>query len=86
MKTIIERVKFKAGPEKLSSNVYGFEKAQPSHGRKSGLEPQGGRSFHGLGGMYIRGKNFTASPCKTIVQTWRTTTFKRVDQDLQSWS
>ena len=80
MKTIIQKVKFKAGPEKLFEMYMDSKKHSLATGGKAVLSRKVGGSFTAWEG-YIRGKNLALLPGKMIVQTWRTTTFKRVDQD-----
>jgi uncharacterized protein YndB with AHSA1/START domain len=51
-------------------------------GSAARAKPVQGATFSAWGG-YIKGKNLTLEPGRRIVQSWRTTTFAKQDQDSQ---
>ena len=51
-------------------------------GSAARAKPVQGATFSAWGG-YIKGKNLTLEPGRSIVQSWRTTKFAKQDPDLQ---
>jgi activator of HSP90 ATPase len=80
MKTIIQKVKFKTSPEALFNILMDSKKHSAATGGKALIRRKVGGAYSAWAG-YIRGKTLYLAPGKTIVQSWRTTGFKKTDPD-----
>jgi len=80
MKTIVQKVKFKASPKQLYDLFLDSKKHSVGTGGKAKASRKVGGSFTAWEG-YIRGKNIALVPGRMIVQSWRTATFKPGDHD-----
>ena len=80
MKTIIQKVRFKATPKELYSIFLDSKKHTEATGGKAKVSPKVGGSFTAWEG-YIRGKNIMIVPGRMIVQSWRSGEFKAQDPD-----
>lgn len=80
MKTIVQKIKFKASP-KMLFEMYMDEK---KHGlitkSKAVVSRKEGGSFSVHGG-YIKGKNLRIIPGQLVVQTWRGLDWSKKDMD-----
>ncbi|HVM31805.1 MAG TPA: SRPBCC domain-containing protein [bacterium] len=75
MDTIVQKVKFKASPEKLYGIFLDSKKHSQATGAKAVVSRKVGGKFTAWNG-YIRGKNLLLVRGKTIVQSWRSAEFK----------
>ena len=80
MKTIVQKVKFKATPQELFDLYMDSKKHSEATGGKAVLSKNAGGSFLAWDG-YIEGKNLVLVPGRLIVQAWRTSEFKKSDLD-----
>ncbi len=80
MKTILQKVKFKTSPEKLYEIFMDSKKHTRATGGKAVIGRKVGGSFTAWNG-YIWGKNLLLVPGKTIVQSWRSSEFKKAHSD-----
>lgn len=80
MKTIIQRVKFKASPAALFEMYLDSKKHSQISKHKAVLSRKTGGSYSAYGG-YIHGKNQLIVPNRMIVQTWRAKDWKKSDKD-----
>ncbi|HEY5037740.1 MAG TPA: SRPBCC domain-containing protein [bacterium] len=70
MKTLIQKIKFKASPKILFNMYMDSKKHSVATGGKAVISRKVGGSFSAHGG-YIKGKNLKIVPNQMIVQTWR---------------
>jgi len=80
MKTIIQKVKFNASPKELFDIFLDSKKHSDATGGKASVSRKIGEGFTAWDG-YIRGKNLAIVPHRMIVQSWRTSQFKKTDLD-----
>jgi activator of HSP90 ATPase len=80
MKTIIQKVKFKAAPKELYDIFLDSKKHSLATGSKANVNSKIGGKFTAWDG-YISGRNLGLVPGQMIVQSWRTSEFKKADQD-----
>lgn len=80
MKTIIQKVKFKASPKELYNIFLDSKKHTEATGGKAKASHKVGGSFTAWDG-YIKGKNLNLLPDRMIVQSWRSKSFKKLDRD-----
>ena len=80
MKTIIQKVKFKAQPKELFDIFLDSKKHTLATGGKAVASRKVGGSFSAWEG-YIKGKNVAIVPNRMIVQTWRSGEFKSGNHD-----
>src|SRR5436309_394639 len=80
MKTLIQKVKFKASPKVLFEMYMDSKKHTQSTGGKAVLNRKVGGSFSAHGG-YIKGGNLMIIPNEMIVQTWRGSDWTQKDTD-----
>ncbi len=81
MKTIVQKVRFKAAPKVLFELYMDSKKHElATGGGKAVISRKVGGAFSACGG-FIRGKNLLVVPGRTIVQTWRGTDWNQKDRD-----
>ena len=80
MKIIVQKVKFKTSPETLYEIFMDSKKHTQATGGKAVISRKIGGSFTAWDG-YLSGKNLFLVPGKTIVQSWRSSEFKKDDPD-----
>jgi activator of HSP90 ATPase len=80
VKTIIQKVKFKARTEILYEIFMDSKKHTRATGGKAVISRKVGGTFTAWDG-YLWGKNLLLVPGKTIVQSWRSSEFKKGDPD-----
>src|ERR1017187_2660765 len=80
MKTIIQKIKFKASPKLLFEMYMDSKKHSAITGGKAALNRKIGGKFSAHGG-YCWGKNLMIVPNKMIVQTWRAADWTKKDLD-----
>jgi activator of HSP90 ATPase len=80
MKTIIQKVMFKAAPKELFDLFLDSKKHSQATGGKAVASQKVGGSFTAWDG-YIKGKNIAIVPDRMIVQAWRSGEFKKSDHD-----
>src|SRR5258708_7075639 len=80
MKTIIQKIKFKASPKILFELYMDSKKHSALTGGKAVLGRKAGQKFSAHGG-YCWGKNLMIVPGKMIVQTWRAADWSKQDMD-----
>ncbi len=80
MKTIIQKVQFKASPKEIYDIFLDSKKHTDATGGKATASNKVGGSFKAWDG-YHWGKNLTLSPGKLIVQSWRNLDFKKGEPD-----
>lgn len=80
MKTIIQKVKFKAGPADLFETYLDSKRHSLATGFKAVLSRKVGGSYTACDG-YIRGKNLLIVRNRMVVQTWRAKDWKKSDKD-----
>ena len=80
MKTIIQKIKFKAVPKTLFEMYMDLRKHSQLTGAKAVLSGKAGGKFSAHGG-YCWGKNLAIVPGKMIVQTWRADDWTQKDPD-----
>jgi activator of HSP90 ATPase len=80
VKTIVQKVKFKASPEKLYEIFMDSKKHTLATGGKAVISGKVGGSFTAWNG-YIWGRNLFLVPGKIIVQSWRSSEFKKAYPD-----
>jgi activator of HSP90 ATPase len=81
MKTIVQKIVFKAPPKELFELYMDSKKhSLISGGAKAVLSRKAGGSFSVHGG-YCKGKNLLLVPNKMIVQTWRASNWSKSDLD-----
>jgi activator of HSP90 ATPase len=80
MKTILQKVKFKASPEDLFELVMDSKKHSLATGSKAVVSRKIGGAFSAHGG-YCRGKNLMIVPNAMVVQTWCSQDWAKKDRD-----
>lgn len=80
MKTIIQKVLFKASPKELYDIFLDSKKHTEATGGKATVSRKVGGSFKAWGG-YHGGKNLVLVRGRMIVQSWRAISFKKGDLD-----
>ena len=80
MQTIIQKVKFAASARQLYDMYMDSKKHTASTGGKAVLGKKVGDPFTAWD-EHLRGKNLVLVPGRQIVQTWRSTSFKKPDLD-----
>lgn len=80
MKTIIQKVKFKAAPKELYDIFLDAKKHSEATGAKATGSGKVGGNFTAWNG-YIKSKTIALVPGRMIVQSWRATSFKADDPD-----
>ena len=80
MKTIVQKVKFAASAKQLYDMYMDSKKHTASTGGAAKLGKKVGEAFTAWDG-YLWGKNLLLVPGRHIVQTWRSTSFKKQDLD-----
>lgn len=80
MRTIIQKVQFKATPKELYDIFLDSKKHTEATGGKATASNKIGGSFKAWDG-YHWGKNLMLSPGKLIVQSWRNLDFKKGEPD-----
>lgn len=80
MKTIIQKVKFKASPKQLYDLFLDSKKHSEGTGGKARASRKVGGSFTAWEG-YIRGKNIALVPGRMIAQSWRSGEFHKTNHD-----
>ena len=80
MRTIIQKIKFKAGPGILYELYMDSKKHSLATGGKAVMSRKVGGTFSAYGG-YIKGKNLLLDPGKMIVQSWRGMEWTKKDRD-----
>jgi activator of HSP90 ATPase len=80
MKTIVQKVVFKALSKELFELYMDSKKHSLVTGAKAVLSRKVGGSFSAHGG-YCKGKNLSLVPDKMIVQTWRASNWSQSDMD-----
>jgi activator of HSP90 ATPase len=80
MKTLIQKIKFKAAPKTLFEMYMDSKKHSLATGGKAVMSRKAGGSYSAHGG-YIKGKNLMIVPNEMIVQTWRGSDWKKNDMD-----
>lgn len=80
MKTLVQKIKFKAAPKVLFEMYMDTKKHSDLTGGKALLSRKAGGKFSAHGG-YCWGKNLMIVPNETIVQTWRAADWTKKDKD-----
>lgn len=80
MKTIVQKIEFKASPKELYELYMDAKKHSLITDHKAVMSRKVGGSFSVYGGS-IKGKNLFLIPGKIIVQTWRINEFSKSDMD-----
>ena len=80
MKTIIQKIKFKAAPNVLFELYMDTKKHSLLTGAKAVISRKAGGEFSAHGG-YCWGKNLAVVPNNMIVQTWRAADWLKKDMD-----
>jgi len=80
MKTIIQKIKFRAAPKILYEMYMDSKKHSKLTGTKAVLSGKAGGPFSAHGG-YCWGRNLMLVPNKMIVQTWRAADWTKKDPD-----
>lgn len=80
MKTIIQKVKFKASPKEVYSFYMDAKKHAEITDHKTVIQPKVGTTFSAYNG-YITGKNLHLVPGKMVVQSWRGRDWSKKDKD-----
>jgi activator of HSP90 ATPase len=80
MKTITQKVQFKADPKELYELFLDSKKHSQATGGKAVIHGTLNGTFTAWDG-YIQGKNVVLVPGRLIVQTWRTKEFEKEDLD-----
>ena len=80
MKTIIQKIKFKAAPNVLFEWYMDAKKHSQLTGAKAVISRKAGGKFSAHDG-YCWGKNLAIVPNKMIVQTWRGADWSKKDMD-----
>lgn len=79
-KAIQQSVEFDAAPESLYELYMDARQHSKATGSPAKLSRKPGASFTAFGGQ-LRGKNLLIVPKKMIVQSWRSTSWKKEDAD-----
>ena len=80
MKTILQKVKFKAAPKELYEIFLDPKKHSQATGAKATGSDKVGGTFTAWNG-YIKAKTLALVPGRLIVQSWRASSFKKGDPD-----
>jgi activator of HSP90 ATPase len=80
VKTIVQQVKFKVGPEKLFDIYLDSKKHGAATGSKAKVSKKPGSDFMAWDG-FITGKLLSTVPKTFIAQTWRGSDWKKSDPD-----
>jgi activator of HSP90 ATPase len=80
MKTITQKVQFKASPKELYGIFLDSKKHSLATGAKAAVSAKVGGPFKAWDG-HLWGKNLVLVPGRMIVQSWRSTSFKKEDSD-----
>lgn len=80
MKTIVQKVQFDATPKELYGIFLDAKKHSQATGAKATGSGKVGETFTAWNG-YIKARNLALVPGRMIVQSWRTSSFKKADQD-----
>ena len=80
MKTILQKVKFKATPKELYEIILDPQKHAKATGAKATGNGKLGGTFTAWNG-YIHGKTLALVPGRMIVQSWRASSFNKGDHD-----
>jgi len=73
---IIQSIKLPAFPEELYRTILGLQIAHGDDGNAAKINDKVGAKWSAFGGS-ISGRNLMLVPGKMIVQTWRSTYFKK---------
>jgi len=80
MKTIVQKIEFKAEPKEVFELYMDSKKHSLITNHKAVLSRKVAGSYSAYNG-YIKGKNLSVVPGKMIVQTWRANTWSKSDMD-----
>jgi activator of HSP90 ATPase len=80
MKTFVQKIQFTAAPKEIYEIFMDPKKHSEATGGKATGNGKVGGSFTAWGGE-LKGKNLALVPGRLIVQSWRSSQFKKADHD-----